>query len=122
MNVGPDKDSDMISPGQLNAQLRLLAGIQPPKALRDRLVAAIPPTGAREVGRSVACRSSKAVSWAGVAVAAVVVFAAAFWLLPPTGRSLPSIADINDRAAAAAMADANFPRPQDSNTYDNNAL
>jgi len=62
------------------------------------------------------------VNWASVAAAAVALFAAVLWFLPPTGRSLPSVADINDRAAAIAMSDANFPRPRDSNVYDNNAL
>jgi hypothetical protein len=122
MSIDPDKDSDVISLAQLSAQLKLLAGVEPPKSLRDRLVAAVSPKGAREVGpRAVRCWS-KTASWAGVAAAAVVALVAVLWLLPPTRRSLSSTPDINDRSTAAVMADANIPRPRDSNTYDINAL
>ena len=122
MSVGPDKDSDVIPSAKLTAQLRLLAGVEPSEGLRDKLVAAIPPMAVGQGGRGVAWRRVNRVSWFGVAVAAAVVFLVVLWLLPPTGRSLPSIADINDRSPTAAMTDANFPRPQDSNVYDNNAL
>jgi hypothetical protein len=122
MSTGPDKDSDILSLAQLNARLRLLAGVEPPKALRGKLVAAIPPKATSQVDQSVRQSWPRAVGWGSVAAAAVIVLAAALRLLSPAGRSLPSIADINDRSAMAALADANFPRPRDSNICDSNAL
>ena len=104
------------------SQLRLLAGIEPPKALRDKLVAAIPSAAGGEVGRGVARPWSRAISWASIAGAAVIMLVAVLRFLSPAGQSLPSIADINDSPARAVLADANVPRPRDSNVYDNNAL
>jgi hypothetical protein len=117
MSVGPDKDSDTMP-----SQLRLLAGIRPPEALRDKLIASIPSAAAREFGRGVARHWPRAMSWVGMAAAAVIVLVAVLRFLPPAGRSLPSVADINDSPTMAALADANVPRPRDSNVYDNNAL
>ncbi len=119
MSGGLDNDPDMISPA-LSSRLKLLAGIRPPKALRDRLVAKIPPTTA--VGRKTTWHRPRMAGWVGAGVAAAMVLVAAFWLLPLTGRSVPSVADINDRSATVATADANFPHVQQDSIRDNNAL
>ena len=122
MSSSSDRDSENIHAAGLSERLKLLAGIRPSEGLRDRLVATIPPMAGDHTGRGLAGHWSGPMSWLGVGVAAAVVLIAAFWLLPPMGRSLPSIADINDHSPSAMMADANVPHPQDSNIHDNNAL
>ena len=122
MSTGPDNDSATTSDARLRAQLRLLAEIEPPKALKDRLVAAIPPTAASSAGAKFVWRWPKAAGWVGVAAAAAIIVVMAVWLLPPAGQPLSPVADINDHSAAATMTDVNLPHPQDRDIYDNNAL
>ena len=122
MKTESGKGSDMISDAQLATRLKCLVEIEPPKGLRDRLVATIPSVTARRIGRQVGWLRFSAAKWVGGSVAAAIVLVAVVWLSRLTTPSISSVTDINDRSAAVSTTDMNFPDADRNGIFDNNSL
>lgn len=122
MNVDPQEDARDISVAKVKDQLKALARVEPPAALKDRLLAAVPHCAARGAASTPAPRWPQAARYVAAAAALILVASVLLRLVTPTGRRYSPVADINDRAAAAALADHNSLRPPDINVSDSNTI
>lgn len=122
MNDRRQEDSGMIPAAQLKARLRALNRLKPPGGLKDKLVAAVPLGATRHTSNTVVSPWPRALRYAGVAAAIVVVAAVVVQFRTPLSGPPRLIADINDRSGAAALIDHNNPLPRDINVCDNNAV
>ena len=120
MNVNPRDESRDFPIGWIKERLRALAAVEPPTALREKLLAGIPPSaGATPQPRRIRLWPGT-MSWAGLA-AAVLMIGAVFWLMP-AGRRGQTIIDSNGGAGPVFAADHNSLRPVDTNGCDSNGL
>ncbi len=116
MNMDSRDERNDFSLGWVKRQLRVLSAVEPPRELRERLLAAIPPQSAKE-----ASQWPRATGWAGIA-AAIVVFCGVLWLHTPTGPSARLSPDVNNGSGRVLAADYNSVRPADINALDSNGL
>jgi len=122
MNVWLGKEHGEFSAKWVIERLRAFSSIEPPDALKDRLLAGIPASAeARPVPRQIR-PWSRGLQWATATAAAVVLMSAVAWLGSPWGRHAESAFDANTGLGPAYAADHNSLRPSDSNAYDTNGL
>lgn len=122
MNPEPQEDVRDISVAQVKDQLKALARVKPPPALKDRLLAAVPHRAAGQVGDTPAPRWPQAARYVAAAAALILVASVLLRFVTPTARRYSPVADINDRAASATLADHNSLGPPDINVSDSNAI
>jgi len=110
-----------FSLGWVKGQLRAMAAVEPPRGLRERLLAAVPCRTANEASSWYAWLWPKATGWAGVA-ATVMVLCGVVWLRTSAGPSVRPLADANSALSRMLAADYNSVRPPDTNAFDSNGL
>jgi hypothetical protein len=121
MNVDSRNERNDFSLEWVEQQLRALSAVEPPRGLRERLLAAVPGRAANEASQWQGRRWPRATSWAGIA-AAIVVLCGALWLRPPAGPSAKPSPDANAGSGWVLAADYNSLRPADINALDSNGL
>jgi hypothetical protein len=121
MNVDSRDGRDDFSLGWVKQQLQALSGVEPPRGLKERLLAAVPCPAAREASSRHTWLWPRATSWVGVA-ATVLVVCGIVWLRTPAGPSVRSSADANSGQGRVLAADYNSVRPPDTNALDSNGL
>jgi hypothetical protein len=110
---GRDRDVDL---GWVQRRLRGLGTVEPPRRLKERLLAAIP------------CRAAPVAAWrprrwrratAGAAIAAaVVVICGAIWFRTAVAPSV----EVDNRPPRVLAVDHNSVRPADINALDSNTV
>lgn len=122
MNRNPGNGYEEISTDWVQWQLRAISAVEPPKSLKDRLVAAIPAGGGGQAATRCVPAWSRWYRWAGVAAAVVVAACMIAQLGVPWGRQSHPAADINVASSETCAADHNSLRPSDTNLCDINSL
>lgn len=120
MNAGPEDNARDISLAKVKDQLKALARVNPPSALRDKLLAAVPHDRARKTAAAPLPRWRQTAGYIAVAAALILVASVLLRVVTPLGYPPRPVADINDRSAAAALTDQNSLHPRDINVCDSN--
>jgi hypothetical protein len=120
MNVHSRDGQGDSSREQVKKQLEALSAVEPPRGLKERLVAAIPCRAVREASPSHTRRWPGATGWAGIA-AMIMVMGGAFWLHNALQSSARPAPDANSYPGRVAP-DFNNVRPADINALDSNTL
>jgi hypothetical protein len=121
MNVDSTNGQDDCSLNGLKRQLRALSAVEPPEALKKKLLAAVPPRAPAEAGRCHLWRWRGVTGWVSVA-ATILVFCGIAWLRAPAGPAQGPTPDANSLLSGVLAADYNSVRPPDTNTLDSNGL
>jgi len=121
MNTGPEDNAQDISLAKVKDQLKALARVNPPDALRDRLLAAVPHDPARKSAAAPLPRWRQTAGYIAVAAAFILVASVLLRVVMPAGYPPRPVADINDRSTSAALTDQNSLHPRDINVCDSNA-
>jgi hypothetical protein len=121
MNAGPEDRSREIALPKVKEQLKALAALQPPDALRDKLLAAVPDIETGKTAVASLPRWSQTAGYIGIAAVFILVASVLLRLVTPIGLHPRPVADINDRSTSAALTDQNSLRPHDINVCDSNA-
>jgi hypothetical protein len=121
MNVNPGSGREELSTGWVKGRLRAMAAVEPPRSLRDRVLAGIPgaPSGL-PAGHCV--RPWWKTQWAGVAAAVFVVASAVAWLGIPWRGPMRSSLDANSNPGRVYATDHNSLGPSDTNLCDINSI
>jgi hypothetical protein len=119
MNVDSRNERNDFSLEWVKQQLRAMSAVEPPRGLRERLLAGVPGRATNEASQWQAWRWPRATGWAGIA-AAIVVLCGALWLRPPAGPSAKLSSDANGGLGRVLAADYNSVRPADINVLDSN--
>ncbi len=105
----------------MKQQLRALAAVEPPRGLREKLLATVPQRAADEVRQCHIWRWPGLTGWASVA-AMILVFCGIVWLRTPARPAQGPSPDANGLLGGVLAADYNSVRPPDMNTLDSNGL
>ncbi len=105
----------------MKQQLRALAAVEPPRGLREKLLAAVPQRATAEVRQCHTWRWSGVTGWASVA-ATILVFCGIVWLRTAAGPAQGPSPDANSLIGGVLAADYNSVRPADMNTLDSNGV
>lgn len=118
MTLGSKDEGGGLSSDWVKRQLRSLSVVSPPRTLRNRLVAAIPPTAANPPR---ARRWPKVLGCVSVAAAIVMVASVAARLGGPTRPPQRPIINGDNGSFPVMATDTNSIRFLDMNTCDNNS-
>jgi len=121
MSVDSRNERDDVSLEWVEHQLRALSAVEPPRGLKEELLAAVPRRAAGEVLPWRIWRWPTAAGWAGLA-AAIVLLCGILWIHSPRGPSVSPSADVNASLGQVLAADYNSVRPPDINALDSNGL
>jgi hypothetical protein len=105
----------------LKRQLRALSAVEPPRGLRERLLAAVPLQPANGMSQWQTWRWPRVTGWVGIA-ATILVLCGVIWLRTPAGPSARPSPDVNSGSGRVLAADYNSLRPPDINALDSNGL
>jgi hypothetical protein len=121
MNVDLRDGRDDFSLGWIKQQLQALSAVEPPRSLKEKLLAAVPRLATSGASTRRARLWPKATSWVGIA-AAIMVLCSMVWLFTSPGPSTKSSPDANSGLSRVLAADYNSVRPPDTNAFDSNGL
>ncbi len=133
MNVDSGNEQGGMPLERVKEPLRALSAVEPPKGLREKLLAGIPCRSAGEGSPNHTRWWLGATGWAGIA-ATMVVFCTVLWLWNPakpsvgpepdaySGLAVVLAVDHNNSLGQMLAADYNSVRPPDSNGLDGNSL
>jgi len=121
MTVDSRNERNDFSPEGMKQQLRALAAVDPPRGLKEKLLATVPQRTTGEVRHRHTWRWSGVTGWASVA-ATIMVFCGIVWLRTPAGPAQGPSPDVNSLMGGVLAADYNSVRPADMNTLDSNGL
>jgi hypothetical protein len=121
VNVGSRDERNDRSLEWVKRQLQALSAVEPPRGLKERLMAAVPQQVASQATPWRLRRWPGTTGWAGIA-AAIVILCGVIWLRSPAGRSVGPVPDINSSPSRVLAADHNSVRLPDSNALDSNGL
>jgi len=121
MNVDSREQRNEFSLDWVKQQLQALSAVEPPRGLKERLLAAVPPQVAREASPRRVWRWPGPTSWAGIA-ATVLLLCGVVWFRAPPGPAVSPSADANGGLGRVLAADYNSVRPPDINALDSNGL
>ena len=121
MNADARDERNNVSLEQIKQQLGALCAVEPPRGLKEKLLAAIPRRALREAAPAPVARWPGATGWVGLAATIVVVCAVA-WLRIGPGPSASPSSDANGSPGRVLAADYNGVHPSDINALDSNSL
>ena len=121
MNVDSQNELNDFSLDGMKRQLRALSAVEPPRGLKEKLLAVVPQRATGEVARDHLWRWPGVTGWASVA-ATILVFCGILWLRSPAGPAQNPSTDANSLVGGVLAADYNSVRPPDTNALDSNGL
>lgn len=121
MNVDLRDGRSDFSLKWMKQQLQALSPVEPPRGLKERLLAAVPRPAVSGVPLRRAWLWPRATGWAGIA-AMVMVLCGVVWLCTPAGPSTRLSTDANSGLSRVLATDYNSVRPPDINALDSNSL
>ena len=121
MSVDSRNERDDASLKWVEHQLQALSAVEPPRGLKEELLAAVPRRSAGETLSWRAWRWPTAAGWAGLA-ATIVLLCGILWIRTPRMPSVSPSADVNAGLGQVLAADYNNVRPPDINALDSNGL
>lgn len=121
MKVDSRNERNDFSLEGMKQRLRALAAVEPPRGLREKLLAAVPQRATGTVRPCHLWRWPGVTGWASVA-ATILVFCGVIWLRTPAGPAQGPSPDVNSLMGGVLAADYNSVRPADMNTLDSNGL